>query len=246
MYQTFLKITLLFLLIGVEHHVCFGSNFDQKLPRNNVDQLPIELKNQKDKQKFIREWLLSNYFKSNSISLQMAEEIDMKNRLTIFKIKLEGNFPNNFNNTYSVVYFQNLDKAFLIPIEQNQVFRLGHEMMIGGVYSYREFEYYFIYAFKANHLELRLDTRGNNFQGIKIGYLRDDDCVAYKPNRLSYHYLENQHSIEFSGEVYNFCKPRFDRDSYKKQPLSVEKANVVFRYINGEWIFDKGSTYDFW
>lgn len=245
-----IQLVVLLILSSCNGNRTNRANIENNVIADNIYgdkilELPINLENQPNKKLFINEWLSKNYFKS-SVTCKVNELNDLDNSLTIFKIDLEGNYPNNLNKFYSLIYLKTKNKSFLIPIEYNQLYKIDNEIMIGGTYSYREFEYYLIYKFDNEILELALDTRKNGTSGLKTGYFRDDECYEYRPNRLTYNYNEKERKIIFTGTKLNYCKPNIDRNLEQKEPLKIENIKIEYNYIKSKWLYDKNSNYTFW
>lgn len=225
---------------SIENNVITESIYGDK-----ILEIPINLENQTNKKLYLDEWLSKNYFKS-AVNYNIDEVNNLDNYLTIFKINLEGNYPSNLNKFYSLIYIKAKNKTFLIPIEYNQLYKIDNEIMIGGIYSYREFEYYLIYKLNNDFFEIALDTRKNGDSGLKTGYFRFDECYEYKPNRFIQNYNKKEKKITFTGTILSYCKPNFDRNLMQKEPLKKEKVKIEYNYVNNKWLYNKNSIYTFW
>lgn len=58
--------------------------------------------------------------------------------------------------------------------------------MFGGIYNYREYDYYVIYKIENKKISSELDTRNINGKTIVIGYYKDDECIDYLPDRFPF------------------------------------------------------------
>ncbi|NBA87976.1 hypothetical protein GVN16_19555 [Emticicia sp. CRIBPO] len=222
-------------------------NEDQAVLQNQKEvlKLPISLKKQSNKQKAIREWLDQYYF--HGYAKYNIEEInDSITSATIFKISLNGSYPNMLKNSYSVIYLEGSDISFLIPIEFVDSYKINNQEMIGGIYSYREFEYFIIYHINNNDITLALDSRTEGKYGLKTGYFRNDECIEYKPERLDYHYDKSTHAISFTGMIFNYCEKGLDRNKNQIKSLDSQKVNIEYTFTVGKWVLSKPSDYNSW
>ncbi len=208
---------------------------------SEVKKLPILAAAPLDKFQ-IKSWLINNYFNGKQIEVELSKE--MKN-IKIFKVKITDNVANNVPRDYTFIKSENENDYFLLPIYFNDILDISCDLMIGGIYSYREYEYYFIYRLDSKMVKLIFDSRNINKYGIKIGYYRDDECFQYQPNRLMYRF-DGEKSIFFVGNLKKFCKKGFNRDPKIKHPIDENKISIRLDYDGEFWIYNKNSKYEFW
>jgi hypothetical protein len=208
---------------------------------NEVKKLPISRIAPLDKF-HLKSWLIKNYFNGKQIEVELSKE---SNSIMIFNVIIKDNVANNVPRNYSLIKTVNKNTYFLLPIDFNDIFEISSDLMIGGIYSYREYEYYFIYRLDSQVVKLIFDSRNFNKYGIKIGYYRDDDCFEYQPNRLVYRY-DGGRSIFFDGTLKKFCKKGIDRDPKMKQPIDENKIRVRLDYTGEFWVYNENSKYEFW
>jgi len=241
----FCGLIMIVSLVSCNHKRNENSNSLSKTNDKEILELPINLKQYPDKKMAIKKWLNENYFKINA-DIKIEEIEDPANSLSIFKISLNGEHANSFENFYSFIYSQEDNKSYFIPVDYIQSYKINNTLMLGGIYSTREFEYYLIYALKKSSLKLILDSRKQGEYGLKIGYFRDDDCIVYKPNRLLYDFNAKNNTIKFTGTILNYCKPNFDRDTTQKEPINTKDVTIEYIYTNNQWIYSNKSNYIFW
>jgi hypothetical protein len=114
--------------------------------------------------------------------------------VSIFKISVKGELATSVHRDYTFITMGNKN-SFLLPIEFIQFSDIDDKMMLGGIYNYREFDYYFIYDIIGEKLTRTFDSRKVK-TGVKIGYYRDDECVEYYPKRLLFN-NEKRHLFFF-------------------------------------------------
>ena len=188
--------------------------------------------------------LSKKYFTKTQFSVELKEV--PANNLNVYLVKLAGNLPTSLNDTYTFIDFKDLQLQFLLPIEYNQFYKIANQIMIGGFYSYREFDHYFIYELNVNHLKLILDTRNIGEGNIRIGYYSDEECVDYIPDRLNFEYNKELQEIHFKGKAKVYCGDKKDRTENDKV-INEAALNLILRYHQERWIFDKEkSNYYFW
>lgn len=241
----FCKLLIIVFLISCNYKRNESLGNISQTNQDEILELPINLKEYPDKQIAIRKWFNENYFKTD-IDIKIEEIDDSDNLLSIFKISFNGEHSNSLNDFYSLVYFQKNNKAYLIPIEYIQSYKINNVFMLGGIYSKREFEYFLIYALEDDTLRTVLDSRKQGDYGLKIGYFRNDDCIEYKPNRFLYNFNARNNTIEFTGMILNYCKPKFDRDTSQKEPIDSQNIKVEYVFANNQWNYSSKSNYVFW
>ncbi|MES2063583.1 MAG: hypothetical protein V4456_16770 [Bacteroidota bacterium] len=243
--RIFLIISLIALFCKTEH---LGKNIEQKQTNQKIEifgsevkSLPITINFQIDKMK-VKSWLTKNYFVDKSIKVDLVSKFKNCN---IYKVKIAGSLANNVPTEYTFISILDKGISFLLPIEYNNFIEIDGKNMFGGVYNYREFDYYFIYRLEGTSLKLILDTRDINKKKVVIGYYRNDECKEYLPNRLICNY-DGKKTISFNGVIKEFCKPGFDRNPNTIKALAKKTVSIELNYKNNRWIFDEKSKYDFW
>ncbi|WP_207514192.1 hypothetical protein [Longitalea luteola] len=213
---------------------------------NIYNEVVYSIDNKKDDLdlKSIEEILRKKYFTRTQFSVEL-KEVPAHN-ISVYLVKLTDSPPTVLNDTYSFIDFRDQRMQFLLPIKYNQFYGIDNQIMIGGVYSYREFDYYHIYKLDTNFLKLVLDTRSIGGEKICIGYYIDEECVDYIPDSLHFHYNKELDEIHFKGVAKVYCRDGMDRSGNAKV-INEAALNVILRYRAGKWIFDKGrSSYFFW
>ncbi len=206
---------------------------------DTVGRLPIN-SNRKLDISTITKWLIDNYFFGRKLHVDLVKTVK---EVSIFKISVKGELATSVHRDYTFITMGNKN-SFLLPIEFIQFSDIDDKMMLGGIYNYREFDYYFIYDIIGEKLTRTFDSRKVK-TGVKIGYYRDDECVEYYPKRLLFD-NEKKTSIFFRGIVKNFCRKGQDRMIQQKQPLTKEEISIRIDY-NGEfWVYNDSSKYKFW
>lgn len=190
----------------------------------------------------IKSWLVNKYFKGKQIQVGLVKTFTNFN---VFRVEINSDIPNNIPKYYTFIHALEENSSFLLPIDFNQAFGIDNDVMFGGIYNYREYDYYFIYKFEKGILDLVFDSRKTSGTGIKIGYYRDDDCIEYYPNRLDFNF-DGKRSISFEGTVKKFCKDGSDRNPKVKNPIIADKVTVKLDYIGKSWIYSKKSNYRSW
>lgn len=190
----------------------------------------------------IKAWLINNYFEGKKLKIDLVQS---KDDFNIFNVEIEGEIPNNLPRYYTFINAKKKNNSFLLPFVFNQYMNIDNEIMFGGIYNYREYDYYLIYKLGAKELKLTFDSRRVNEESLKIGYYRDDECIEYEPNRLNFNY-DGKRSIFFNGMIKEFCKKGFDRDPALKNPITKEKISIRLDYINSKWVYNNKSKYSFW
>ncbi len=207
---------------------------------DKINRLPMESAIALDKSK-LTTWLINNYFHGKTIDIDLAET---SKGIEIFKIEIKGDIATNVPRHYTFINASK-ENGYLVPIEFNKVINVNNEIMFGGIYNYREYDYYFIYSIDGKDLRLTFDSRKINKEGLKIGYYRDDECREYQPNRLMIKY-DNKASISFYGIIKKFCNDGQDRTSQQTQPISKEKVFIRLDYNGKSWVYNTNSDYEFW
>lgn len=206
---------------------------------DTVGRLPID-SNMKLDTSTIAKWLIDNYLLGRKLHVDLAKTLK---DMSIFKIRVKGEVATSVRRDYTFITIRNKN-SYLLPVEFNQFININDKMMFGGIYNYREFDYYFIYEIIGEKLKRTFDSRKVK-TGVKIGYYRDDECVEYYPKRLVFD-NEKKTSIFFRGIVKNFCRKGQDRMIQQKQPLTKEEISIRIDY-NGEfWVYNDSSKYKFW
>ena len=159
---------------------------------------------------------------------------------------LDNNLPNILKKNYVVINMINLKTQYIIPIEVNHVFNIDDSLFFGGIYNYREYDYYSIYQINDNGFNCRLDTKNINNNSIIIGYYKDDECIDYIPNRFNFNYDTLKNEISFKGVLNDYCEPGVDRLDNSSLKRKIE-TKIYFKYENSVWIYEKNkSNYLFW
>lgn len=184
----------------------------------------------------VEDILSKKYFTKVRFSVEL-QNAPSKN-ISVFLVKLTGSCPTSLNDTYTFIDFRDQHLQFLLPIEYNQFYKIDNQMMVGGFYSNREFDYYFIYELNTNFLKLILDTRNIGGEKIRIGYYTDEECVDYIPDRLNFQYNMELQETHFSGLANVYCSDGKDRTVGDKVVKKTD-LHVILRYHQGMWTFDK-------
>lgn len=188
--------------------------------------------------------LSRKYFTKTQFSVELKEV--PANNISVYLVKLSGSLSTSLNDTYTFIDFRDQQLQFLLPMAYNQFYKIDNQIMIGGVYSYREFDYYFIYKLNTNFLKLVLDTRSIGGERMRIGYYTDEECVDYIPDRLNFEYNKELQEIHFKGKAKVYCGDGKDRTE-NDRVINEAALNLILRYHRGKWIFDKEkSNYFFW
>lgn len=207
---------------------------------DKIKRLPVESDIAFDKSK-LTAWLINNYFHGEQIDINLAETFE---GIEIFDIKIKGDIATNVPRYYTFINASK-NNCYLVPIEFNRFISVNNEIMFGGIYNYREYDYYFIYGIDGKDLKLTFDSRKINEEGLKIGYYRNDDCREYQPNRLMIKY-DSKTSISFYGVIKKFCKDGQDRTSQQTQPMTEEEVFIRLDYNGKSWVYNTNSDYEFW
>lgn len=205
-----------------------------------IHRLPIDSPITSDKYE-IAKWLIDNYFQGKQIDINL---IKASEGIEIFKIEIKGEIATSIPRHYTLINAHRKN-SYLLPIEFNKLININREIMFGGIYNYREYDFYFIYSIVGKDLKLTFDSRKVNKEGIKIGYYADNSCIEYKPNRLMFNY-DDKTSIFFYGVIKKFCKDGQDRTSEKNQPITEDKVSIRLDYDGKSWVYNTNSNYKFW
>jgi len=207
---------------------------------DKINRLPIESAVASDKSK-LTTWLIANYFHGKPIDINLAET---SGNIGIFNIEVKGDLATNAPRYYTFINASK-ENSYLVPIEFSRLLHVNNEIMFGGIYNYREYDYYFIYSVDGKDLKLTFDSRKINKEGLKIGHHRDDDCRKYQPNRFMIKY-DDKTSISFHGVIKIFCKDGQNRTSQQTPPIKEEKVFIQLDYNGKSWVYNTNSEYEFW
>lgn len=242
----FQLLTFLFSC-GNSQQVSHSSSPSEKVSVDIYDSVvyPIEKKSKELNSEVIKSILNKTYFKNNP-ELRVELQKKVRNSVDIYSVKLLGSLPTSLNDDYTLINIKSQGLQYLLPIEFNHYFNFDDKTMIGGIYSYREFEYYFIYEIEKGFLKLVLDTRNINGKQVKVGYYKDDECIDYKPDRLDFDFDNHHNELRFRGLFMIYCREGADRQD-DSNPIEEKSINVVIRYHERKWqYFDSKSNYLFW
>jgi len=187
----------------------------------------------KDVEKLIHE----KYF-GGSYELSVTPKKSIKGKLNIYVITLTGELPSALHTVYTFLDVPEKHLQFLLPVEFNQLYQIEKRIMIGGIYTSREYEYYSIYELDNDLLKLLFTTNNPDRERIVTGYFKDNECIDYTPDRLHFQYNEQTKDILFTGNAAKYCEPQRDRlkdDTVVKR----KKVNFVFHYNKTTWELDK-------
>lgn len=187
----------------------------------------------------IKLWLNQKYFNNKKMKVTLTKA-DQK--IKVFDVELVGEIPNSIAKRYTFITIAKDNRSFLLPVEYNQTIFVENQIMFAGIYNSREYDYYFVYMLDNQNLKLIFDSRKINEAGLKVGYYRNDDCIAYLPNRLRIHYDNN--TILFSGTIEVFCKEGIDRKPNQITPIKRENVFFKLNYNNEKWNYS--GKYKFW
>jgi hypothetical protein len=189
--------------------------------------------------KEIEDLLHEKYFKG--IKLNVIPENSVTGKLNIYSVKLTGGLPTALHTIYTFLDVKEKHLQFLLPVEFNQLYEIEDRIMIGGIYTSREYEYYSIYELDSDMLKRIFDTNNEGEQRMVIGYYKDEECIDYTPNRLRFQYDEQTHDILFAGNASRYCEE--GRDRFKDDKV-IERIRVkfVFHYKKGRWHLDKSKS----
>lgn len=193
---------------------------------------------------------LQNILINDFFEMQVDAEVKVyfeSSEFCIYSVDiLNDNLPNALKNKYVVIDLKDIKTQYIIDLEINQFFKINNEVMFGGFYNYREYDYYRIYNIKNTKIISKLDTRNIEKKSIIVGYYKDDECIDYLPDRLNFRFDITRKEILFEGIIDNYCKlgaDRFENSSLQKRIESI----IYFKYSDSEWIYDqKKSNYFFW
>lgn len=192
----------------------------------------------------VEDLLHEKYFRG--IELNVTPQKSIKGKLNLYVVKLMGELPTALHTVYTFVDVSEKHLQFLLPIEFNQLYEIENHIMIGGIYTSREYEFYSIYELDNNMLKRIFDTNNPGGQRIIIGYFKDDECIDYDPDRLRFKYNEQTNDMIFTGNAKRYCEK--GRDRFKNDKI-LERITVklVFHYKKGTWELDKKkSNYFTW
>lgn len=167
--------------------------------------------------------------------------------INIYTVKVvNDDIPTNQRKDYTVVDLRKKGIQYIIPLEINQLFLIDEKLMFGGIYNYREYDFYAIYKLEDDTIFSEINSRDINGKRIIIGYYKDDECQDYYPNRFYFDYKKETKEISFNGVIDSYCKPGTDRFEHNTVVKSV-KSIIYFSYQNSEWTFNhEKSMYDDW
>lgn len=222
-----------FIILVLSVLICLSCEQKTEHDELSTSALPFNLSDYADKKQFVKSWLSNQYFKSNN-EFFLEEIDDSVNEFLIYKIKLGAEWPTAMYSFYTMLYNKNTHKSFIVPIDFTQIYAFDDHLMMGGILSYREFEYFSMY--EINTHELRTILTPFETETVKVGYWKDDECEDYVPDRLFYKYFEKDRRIEFSGVIENYCQPNADRLTSQKKPLSTAEVKIVYQFKDGEWV----------
>lgn len=190
--------------------------------------------------------LLNDRFFKNKYLLNVNKYYESK-KIDIYTVKLKNNnLPNNIKKNYVVVDIKEKQLQYILPIEISQMFSIDKTIMFGGIYNYREYEYYSIYKIQNGMIINELNSRDIKGKSIIIGYYKDDECIDYRQDRLKFYYNSQKREILFKGMIDNYCLEGFDRFSNSIVKKKYE-AKVYFTYTKSKWIYETSkSEYYFW
>lgn len=194
---------------------------------------------------FLTAWFKTEYLRNN-YPFQIKKMVSPEPGISVYGVNISNSAPNELTRAYSFIYFESNNALFLLPIEFSHFFNLDDKQMVGGFYNYREFDYYQIFSLKDSIMMLVLDTRSIQGNEVRVGYYRNDECVAYRPERLNLQYDPKMRSIIFTGEMLQYCKGKEDRNPTINMPLDSNKITIKFKFFHSAWIFDRSSQYVFW
>ena len=121
---------------------------------DTVGRLPIN-SNRKLDISTITKWLIDNYFFGRKLHVDLVKTVK---EVSIFKISVKGELATSVHRDYTFITMGNKN-SFLLPIEFIQFSDIDDKMMLGGIYNYREFDYYFIYDIIGEKLTRTFDSR---------------------------------------------------------------------------------------
>lgn len=189
--------------------------------------------------------LKTDFFKRNfKLKINKYYESDS---IYIYSIKiLNDNLSNDFKKDYIVIDIKNKKTQYIIPLEINQIFNIDKKLMFGGIYNYREYDYYIIYKIEDYMISCELNTQDINGKTIIIGYYKDDECIDYSTDRFYFNYDEIKKEILFKGIMDNYCKEGVDR--FENSVLSKRiESTIFFKYNDSKWVYEnEKSNYYFW
>lgn len=179
------------------------------------------IKQDLDNKFFPYQYTLKNFYKDDDIS--------------VYSIKLYENIPNNLKRDYIVIDILEESIQYLIPIEINQVFKIDNQIMLGGFYNIREYDYYHIYKLENESIDIVLDTYNISDNSIAVGYYKDDECQDYIPDRLNFHYNNHYRKIYFEGKILDYCEDGTDRNDDNIR--NIKNIYLSFIYKNRQWVY---------
>ena len=182
---------------------------------------------------------LHEYF--SGIEMKVIPQRSVTEKLNIYGVTFIGELPGSLHTAYTFLDVKDKHLQFLLPVEFNQVYELENRIMIGGIFSSREYEYYSIYELDSVVLKRIFDTSRQGEQRMVIGYFKDDACIDYMPDRLLYEYNEQTHEILFTGDAAMYCdagKDRVKNDTIKE----FKRVKLLFHCKKGKWELDKSKS----
>lgn len=189
--------------------------------------------------------LINDYFKRNfELKIDKFYESDS---IYIYSIKiLNNNLSNSFKKDYIVLDIKNKKTQYIIPLEINKIFNIDKKLMFGGIYNYREFDYYIIYKIENDIVSCELNTQDINGKTIIVGYYKDDECIDYTPDEFLFCNDAKSNEVLFKGRIDNYCKDGTDRFDNSVLNNRIE-STICFRYVDSKWVYEKEkSNYYFW
>ncbi|MOA29892.1 hypothetical protein D3C78_1509360 [compost metagenome] len=102
-----------------------------------------------------------------------------------------------------------------------------------------------IYEFRNKKLHIALNSQDDCGHGLNVGFYRNDECVEYNPNRLTFEQI-NENEISFNGTLFYYCKLGFDRNQ-TDTIINKKVINVTYNFNPdlSKWILRK-ETYPCW
>lgn len=163
--------------------------------------------------------------------------------IIVYSIKLYENIPipNNIKRDYIAIDIIERGIQYLIPIEINQIFKIDNQMMLGGFYNIREYDYYHIYKLENESIDMVLNTYNISDNSIAVGYYKDDECQEYIPNRLNFHYNNHYRIIYFEGKILDYCEDGVDRND-NDNIRNIKNTHLSFIYKNRQWVYEKNGN----
>ncbi|OQP45306.1 hypothetical protein [Niastella populi] len=203
---------------------------------NAISNRTAELTN-----KEVEDLLHAKYFTAAEFKVTPRQNVTGK--LKIYSVQVTGDLPTAQPTEYTFIDVRETHLQFLLPIEFNQLYEIEGRIMIGGIYTSREYEYYSVYEL-GSYMNVIFTTNIPGRERIVTGYFKDDECIDYIPDRLRFQFNRQTNDILFTGNARRYCQEGRDRAKNDKVIESIT-LKLVFHYKNSTWELDKKKSHYF-